>query len=91
MLSDSEDADKRENYMTERVLLGARQDARYNPLMGSGIPEIDEEADFLWQLAAGAGTEPYVRMHKKIGANDPCPCGSGRKFKKCCRGNGKYD
>ena len=21
----------------------------------------------------------------KIGRNDPCPCGSGKKFKKCCR------
>lgn len=24
------------------------------------------------------------RMHAKVGRNDPCPCGSGRKFKKCC-------
>ena len=23
----------------------------------------------------------------KIGRNDPCPCGSGRKYKKCCAGN----
>ena len=23
---------------------------------------------------------------KKIGRNDPCPCGSGRKYKKCCGG-----
>jgi uncharacterized protein YecA (UPF0149 family) len=21
---------------------------------------------------------------KKIGRNDPCPCGSGKKYKKCC-------
>ncbi len=35
--------------------------------------------------------QPYVRKHKKAGANDPCPCGSNKKFKKCCRGNGKYD
>ncbi|NOQ23235.1 MAG: DUF1186 domain-containing protein [Candidatus Aegiribacteria sp.] len=26
----------------------------------------------------------YVREHPKIGRNDPCPCGSGRKYKKCC-------
>ena len=25
-----------------------------------------------------------VTAEKKIGRNDPCPCGSGRKFKKCC-------
>ena len=26
---------------------------------------------------------PYVRETPKVGRNDPCPCGSGRKFKKC--------
>jgi preprotein translocase subunit SecA len=25
-----------------------------------------------------------VRREKKIGRNDPCPCGSGKKYKKCC-------
>jgi len=25
-----------------------------------------------------------VQKGEKIGRNDPCPCGSGRKFKKCC-------
>lgn len=25
----------------------------------------------------------------KIGRNDPCPCGSGKKFKKCCEQKGK--
>ena len=25
-----------------------------------------------------------VRKEKKIGRNDPCPCGSGKKYKKCC-------
>ena len=31
---------------------------------------------------------PYVREEPKIGRNDPCPCGSGKKYKKCC-GKGK--
>ncbi len=26
----------------------------------------------------------YVRAEPKIGRNDPCPCGSGKKYKKCC-------
>ena len=26
----------------------------------------------------------FRRDHEKIGRNDPCPCGSGKKFKKCC-------
>lgn len=27
---------------------------------------------------------PFVRQSAKIGRNDPCPCGSGKKYKKCC-------
>ena len=26
----------------------------------------------------------FVRKDPKIGRNDPCPCGSGKKYKKCC-------
>ena len=27
---------------------------------------------------------PYQRGDQRVGPNDPCPCGSGKKFKKCC-------
>jgi len=30
-----------------------------------------------------AAKRPYVRTDKKIGRNEPCPCGSGKKYKKC--------
>ncbi len=36
---------------------------------------------------AGDGTEkkqPTRNKEKKVGPNDPCPCGSGKKYKKCC-------
>ena len=29
---------------------------------------------------------PFVDPFKDVGRNDPCPCGSGKKFKKCCLG-----
>ena len=29
-------------------------------------------------------SEPYINLNKNIGRNDPCPCGSGKKYKKCC-------
>jgi hypothetical protein len=29
---------------------------------------------------------PYMRETPKTGRNDPCPCGSGKKYKKCCLG-----
>lgn len=46
-------------------------------------------------LLANAGyvkkTRPVVRDNKKIGRNDHCPCGSGRKYKNCCMNTGKYE
>ena len=27
---------------------------------------------------------PHLIKSEKIGRNDPCPCGSGKKYKKCC-------
>ncbi|HEV3260421.1 MAG TPA: SEC-C metal-binding domain-containing protein [Gemmataceae bacterium] len=32
---------------------------------------------------------PFLRTEKQVGRNDPCPCGSGKKFKKCCMNRGK--
>lgn len=31
--------------------------------------------------------QPVVKKEKKVGRNDPCPCGSGKKYKKCCGQN----
>lgn len=31
--------------------------------------------------------QPFERLETKVGRNDPCPCGSGKKFKKCCLKN----
>ncbi len=38
-----------------------------------------------WSAASGAPRRPERRVAPKISPNDPCPCGSGRKFKHCCR------
>jgi len=35
--------------------------------------------------AASVRPKPIVSPTTKIGRNDPCPCGSGRKYKKCCK------
>jgi preprotein translocase subunit SecA len=32
--------------------------------------------------------EPVRHTGKKVGRNDPCPCGSGKKFKSCCMKKG---
>ncbi|MBE0565935.1 MAG: SEC-C domain-containing protein, partial [Krumholzibacteria bacterium] len=33
---------------------------------------------------APAAARPVQREEPKVGRNDPCPCGSGKKYKKCC-------
>ena len=44
--------------------------------------EREREAARLAYEASKAGT--VKRTKPKIGRNDPCPCGSGKKYKKCC-------
>ena len=40
-----------------------------------------EKRKELYKEQKASGT---VRKEKKVGRNDPCPCGSGKKYKKCC-------
>ena len=60
-----------------------------------GIDDVEqahhERAKFVresgaWRYAGGRviGVDPYRREAPKVGRNDPCVCGSGRKYKKCC-------
>ena len=53
-------------------------------------PELPAEPERTVTLG-GDGAAPFVRGAQKVSRNDPCPCGSGKKFKKCCMGKGIYD
>ncbi len=46
------------------------------------LPEDDDDGDSLGGEYAEIN-EPY-RAPAKVGRNEPCPCGSGKKYKKCC-------
>jgi preprotein translocase subunit SecA len=48
--------------------------------------ETPSEQDLVFSGGDGGGVrkEPVKRSGKKIGRNAPCPCGSGKKYKKCC-------
>lgn len=48
--------------------------------------EFSEEEDGAWDEPVPPPLKPIVRQHEKVGRNDPCPCGSGKKYKKCCYG-----
>lgn len=45
-----------------------------------------EKIEGTWTFIDGKifGTEPMRRETPKVGRNDPCMCGSGKKYKKCC-------
>jgi preprotein translocase subunit SecA len=48
---------------------------------------VEEYAKRQEQLADNAGARPAakpIRVSQKVGRNEPCPCGSGKKFKHCC-------
>ena len=42
------------------------------------------QADLATEEVQDEDDEDPEPPQKKIGRNDPCPCGSGKKFKKCC-------
>lgn len=49
------------------------------------LAELDSAAiDLEAVRRAHLSPETYVRETPKVGRNDPCPCGSGKKYKKCC-------
>lgn len=44
-----------------------------------------QEQEYVLSRGDGPATPQTVkRKDVKVGRNDPCPCGSGRKYKKCC-------
>jgi hypothetical protein len=46
-------------------------------------PKAPRNDKLEWGLPASLGM-PHHEPLRKVGRNDPCPCGSGKKFKKCC-------
>jgi SWIM/SEC-C metal-binding protein len=63
------------DYCTERgiqVLVGLESD------------EDEDLTDIARALGAPLPTPAQRRAPEKVSRNDPCPCGSGRKYKKCC-------
>ena len=51
------------------------------PALAGALAEAPPPAE--GERAPLAGAAPFVRGDRKVGRNEPCPCGSGRKFKHC--------
>ena len=65
---------------------------RIQPASEEQIEELERRRELEEKkmvLGRGEGAEekaktPVRRTQKKVGRNDPCPCGSGKKYKRCC-------
>lgn len=43
-----------------------------------------KKVEGIWHFSDGVMVKPKPITVTKVGRNDPCPCGSGQKYKKCC-------
>ena len=57
--------------------------ARINEQLLARQPPV-QQAPYVPPPSLPAPPTPVRRSAPKVGRNDPCPCGSGKKFKKCC-------
>ena len=80
------------------AVLAAWQEEFGDDLDGLGwrYEKIKEIARRSWppgrrQPAPPAPREPLAPASRRVGRNDPCPCGSGKKYKKCCGPAAKQD
>ena len=62
--------------------VSAMSAARQAAAMQGGAPAPQIPAGH--EAPAAAAAQPVHREGPKVGRNDPCPCGSGKKYKKCC-------
>ena len=57
---------------------------RLNPTSEVKREKVAKETGASGSPESAAKPQPIRKAHK-VGPNDPCPCGSGKKYKKCCR------
>ncbi|MBS1192009.1 MAG: YecA family protein [Rhodocyclaceae bacterium] len=63
--------------------LSPAEEARLVEEMQEDLPDIVLAIYDFWRAKEGSSTT-IRRETEKVGRNDPCPCGSGKKFKQCC-------
>ena len=73
------------NFGMAKSMLMAGKKAGYDMTSEKGLAEFMTAYNQSLQSSAASTPTRDVSGRMKIGRNDPCPCGSGKKFKKCCR------
>lgn len=60
------------------------EEARLVADIQDNLPVIVQTLYNFWRNKRAGAAAPMRREEPKTGRNDPCPCGSGRKYKQCC-------
>jgi preprotein translocase subunit SecA len=71
----------------ENFLRNIPQQTKHDPTSAFGQPPKPDQSkpsDVVSEAAAAVEKAKPVRTGPKVGRNDPCPCGSGKKYKHCC-------
>lgn len=72
-------------YLLKESTIKALTHIRFQEVSEADLQHEDQTKDLRYSdEEQGVKQTPYKRKGKKIGRNDPCPCGSGLKYKKCC-------
>jgi len=61
----------------------AKQEALFDAIEGKTVDEVVADLPGILERMVHAKLQPFKRTEKAVGRNDPCTCGSGRKYKKC--------
>ncbi|MEP7262359.1 MAG: SEC-C metal-binding domain-containing protein, partial [Usitatibacter sp.] len=81
-----EEAERRAEEAAHALKNVQYQHADFQPGVGDEAAEQINPQGVAMQIPsgiAGESVETFVRSTQKVGRNDPCPCGSGKKFKQC--------
>jgi preprotein translocase subunit SecA len=83
-----EEAERRAEEAARSLKNVQYQHADFSPGVGDEAaeqipPEVAAAAAAATAAASSPAQQPFMRSTQKVGRNDPCPCGSGKKFKQC--------
>jgi preprotein translocase subunit SecA len=80
-----ESLDSRTTKAPSQVVYDHKSLGQFDGLSGDrpAVPNIPDQSVAGREAQVPAGIT-YTRETQKVGRNEPCPCGSGKKYKRCC-------
>ena len=80
--SEIEEAERRRRQQASRSMSYSHADAAQSPQENGAPPQPPHQGSRARRPPSRV--ETFVRSERKVGRNEPCPCGSGKKYKQCC-------